>query len=157
MRFLGDRVSLSANAGFSGDGDFTIAPCSASSRVLLLGAGVTGDCNRFARKLGGISAGVFFNSDIFDSGEGRLSRTGCNAAVKSRRFILWRASLERTRMALLRRTSSRVVLGKFDAVLRFFRPYFFLSDKSEQGKCTFSCSYDEEICRLGGELMRFFS
>ena len=54
----------------------------------LVGAGVTGDCNLFALRLGGIKAGVSLKVDTFEGGDGRLSRMGCRAEVMSRRFML---------------------------------------------------------------------
>jgi hypothetical protein len=47
-----------------------------------------GDCNRFALRLGGIKAGVFPKVEIFNGGDGRLSRTDCRAEVTSRRLRL---------------------------------------------------------------------
>jgi len=56
--------------------------------VRLVGAGVTGLCSLFSTRLGGINAGVCFNTDTFGVGDGRLSKIGCNAAEISRRVIL---------------------------------------------------------------------
>jgi hypothetical protein len=44
--------------------------------------------------------------------------------VMSRRFKLWRASLERTRVARLRRMSRRVVFGRTVLVFRFLVPNY---------------------------------
>lgn len=75
MCFLGDRASLCAMTGFIGEGDFIDIPSVSPSRFLFVGAGVTGDCNLLARKLGGMSAGVCFSTAILGGGEGRLSKT----------------------------------------------------------------------------------
>lgn len=88
MCFLGDRASLCAKTCFIGDGDFIPSCSSVSSHFLFVGAGVTGDCNLLARRLGGTRAGVYFSVAFFGAGEGRLSRIGCKAAVKSLRLIL---------------------------------------------------------------------
>jgi hypothetical protein len=58
------------------------------NRDRLVGAGVTGDSNRFAARRGGIRAGVCRRTATSGDGDGMLSRIGLRASVISRRLRL---------------------------------------------------------------------
>ena len=88
MCFFGDAIPPRRELPFKGDGDFPNGVSSPTTRRFLVGAGVTGDCNLFTATLGGINAGVSFKISFFGTGDGKLSKMGWRAVVKSRRLIL---------------------------------------------------------------------
>ena len=120
--FWGDRTVFFRNDPcFIGEGTFSRG-ISSPTRRRFVGGDDFGDPDLGAIKLGS-NAGVFLRIAILGTGDPRLSRIGWSATVKSRRLRLRRASLERTRAALFRRTSRRVLFGKV-AILRFFAPNY---------------------------------
>jgi hypothetical protein len=87
--FLGETIAFPTDTTLPGDGDLTNnVSTPPSTRCRLVGAGVTGDCNLLATKLGGRSAGVFLRISRLGDGEGRVSRTGWRAVEKSRRGMV---------------------------------------------------------------------
>lgn len=73
--FFGDIIAFPIDPGLVGDRDRTNGVSSPSTRRRLVGAGVTGDCNLLATKLGGISAGVLLRTSRLGDGDGSVSST----------------------------------------------------------------------------------